>query len=187
MCKINMWNFLNNASIAAFIGAFIGALFAFILVIIRDRYRRNQIKKLLKSVVSHNLDFAKNKLQVVEKNIVRIKEHDRYNVASYMPFYTQSIKERQFQVLDLLSESEAQALDALIYRMEGINNLLNEVTSNAEKLKMLDENGASEDEISLVREEYTDSLEETKDNLNILKRFARDYVEGNPHKILEIT
>lgn len=180
-CKKNMWDFLNNASI----GAFVGALLAFFLVVITDLRRRYRYKNLLKFLVSDNLDHARNKIAAVQMNIALIKEDNKITGAPFIRFSTQSIKDYQFQVLDLLNANEKQGLDALIFWMEAIDNLLDEATINAEKLKNLIKNDASTPERSLAGTEYINSLEEGEKNLNYLIELAGYYVEGNPHKILE--
>ena len=69
--------------------------------------------------------------------------------------------------------------------MGAIDNLLDEATINADKLKNLIKNDASTPERSLAGIEYINSLEEAEKNLNYLIELAGYYVEGNPHKILE--
>lgn len=176
-----MWEFLNNATI----GAFVGAFSAFVLVMFTDWRRRHRIKTLLKFLVSDNLDHARPKLQAVKTNISLLKEDNKISGGPFMQFQTQSIKDYQHQVLDLLNANEKQGLDAIIYWMEGINGLLGEVDSNAQKLKQLIKDDASNSERSVAAREYIDSLEDTETNLNHFIELAGYYVEGQPHKILE--
>ena len=176
-----MWELLNNASLGAFVGAFA----AFVLVMFTDWRRRRRIKKLLKFLVSDNLDHARQKLEAVKTNIALLKEDNKITDGPFMQFQTHSIKDYQYQVLDLLDTNEKQGLDALIYWMEGINGLLDEVASNVQNLKQLIKNNASNPEKSEAAREYVDSLGETETNLNHFVELAGYYVEGKPHKILE--
>ena len=176
-----MWEFLNNASIGAFAGAFL----AFLLVVLTDWRRRCRIKNLLKYLVSDNLDHARQKNESVKTNIALIKEYNKITGAPFMQFQTQSIRDYQHQVLDLLNANEKQGLDALIYWMEGINGLLDEVAINAQQLKQLTKNNASNSEKSSAAKEYIDALEDTETNLNYFIELAGYYARGKPHKILE--
>lgn len=176
-----MWDFLNNASL----GAFVGAFSAFILVTATDIRRRYRQKRLLKFLVSDNLDHARQKIESVKTNIALIREDNKITGAPFMQFQTQSIRDYQHQVLDLLNANEKQGLDALIYWMEEINGLLDEVAINAQRLKQLIKNDSSNPEKSAAVKEYIDSLEDTETNLNYFVELAGYYVEGNPHKILE--
>ena len=176
-----LWEFLDNASL----GAFVGAFSAFFLVVLTDWRRRRRIKTLLRHLVSDNLDHARYKVEAVRTNIALIKEDNKITGGPFMQFQTQSIKDYQHQVLDLLNANEKQALDALIYWMEGINGILNEVASNAQRLKQLIKNNASNSEKGVAADEYINSLEETETNLHHFIKLAGYYADGTPHKILE--
>ena len=178
-----MWDFLNNASVGAFIGAFA----AFFLVVATDLRRRYRYKKLLTFLVSDNLDHARKKIKSVRTNIALIKEDNKVTGAPFMHFPTQSIKDYQFQVLDMLDANEKQGLDALIYWMEGIDGLLDEATDNAKKLKKLIKINASTLEKSSAGADFINSLEESETNLNHLIILAEYYVNGEPYKILEFS
>ena len=178
-----MWDFLNNASVGAFIGAF-AAFFLVVATVLRRRYR---YKKLLTFLVSDNLDHARKKLESVQMNIDLAKEDNKVTGAPFMHFPTQSIKDYQFQVLDMLDANEKQGLDALIFWMEGIDGLLDEATDKAEKLNKLIKNNASTFERSSAGTDFIDSLEEAKKNLNYLIILAEYYVNGEPYKILEFS
>jgi len=81
-------NFLNNASVAAFVGAFA----AFFLVIAND-WRRNRRKmKLIKNEISLNRDHAKDKLETMTRNRSLVTEHNQIISAPIIKFDSAVIK-----------------------------------------------------------------------------------------------
>jgi hypothetical protein len=172
---------LNNASV----GAFVGAFFAFILVAATDLRRRYRYRRLLTHLVSDNMDLARKKLESVQMNLALIQEDNKVTGSPFMHFPTQSIKDYQFQVLDILDANHKQGLDALVYWMEAIDGLLDEATQSANKLKQCIKRNSSNAERTEAATSYIDVLGESETNLNILIQLTGHYVNGEPHKILE--
>lgn len=185
----SIWGFLNNASL----GAFLGAVLAYFLVMLTDRRRQQNDKKSLKVLIENNRNHAKNKIRTVRKNLAMIKEENKLTGAPIMRFPTQLIKDYQFKVLSLMEENEAQVLDALVYWMEAIDDLLDEAIDYANDLKALVKKNKFglpvgddfESEIDLSKEIYIEFLEEAEGNLNHLVRLAGYYIDGDFHKIIE--
>ena len=171
----------NNPSVAAFIGA----LFAFLLVSATDLRRRYRIRNLLSYLISDNLDHARSKLEAIRTNIALIKEDNKITGAPFMRFPTQSIKDYQFQVLDILDANQKQGLDALIYWMEAIDDLISEATCKATELKDCIKLNAPNAERTLLVGEFISLLEEAEKNLNHFITLAGYYKEGKAHRILE--
>lgn len=176
-----MWDFLNNASV----GAFVGAFSAFLLVVATDLRRRYRYRTLLKYLISDNQDHAQKKLEAVRMNLALIREDNRVTPAPFMLFPTKSIKDYQFQVLDILNSNQKQALDALVYWMEAIDGLLSEATQNASELKRLVKENAATSERARVAGEYIDCLEEAEKNLGYFIKLSGYYVQGEPRKVVE--
>jgi hypothetical protein len=175
-----MWDFLNNASIGAFVGAFT----AFFLVVATDLRRRYRMRALLTHLVSDNLDLARRKLEAVQMNIALIKEDGRITGSPFMKFPIQSIKDYQFQVLDILNANNKQGLDGLVYWMQAIDELLLEATEYAKEIKKYIKNKDTDSE-KIAIADYIDVMEESEKNLVYLIQLAEFYVKGEPHKILE--
>lgn len=178
-----MWDFLNNSSIGAFIGAFA----AFFLVVITDWRRRRRYKKLLTFLVSDNLDHARHKIEAVRMSLSLIKEDGRVTDAPFMCFPTQSIKDYQFQVLDMLNANEKQGLDALVFWMESIDSLLGEATKNAGLVISLIKNKIEGSEELKAIDNYVIALEEAEINLSNFIKLAGYYVKGESYKIIEFS
>jgi hypothetical protein len=128
-----MFEFLNNASVAAFIGAFA----AFILVVLTDIRRRYRDRTLLRCLISNNLDIARKKLASIKMNRSILIEDNKITDAPFMPFSTQSIRDYQVRALDVLGTEEKQSLDAIMYWMESIDGLIASATSIAIQLILL--------------------------------------------------
>ncbi len=175
MCEI-----LNNGTVAAFFGAF----FAFLLVSVTDYRRRLRTKRLITHLVSDNIDLARLKSETIKTNLAMVKEDGNATGAEVMHFSVQSIRDCQFQVLDMLNSNQKQGLEALIYWMEAIDRLIDEAMSKARQLIEMDIL-APQDQRMPVLNGYTSSLEECEKNLNHFIEMAGHYVSGNPHKILE--
>lgn len=177
-----MWDFLSNASVAAFIGAFS----AFLLVAATDLRRRYRLRTLLRCQVSDSQDHARKKREAVQMNLALIREDRKITDAPFMRFPTRGIKDYELQVLDLLDANHKQGLDALIYWMEAIDDLLVKATSRASRIKELEIRGAADaEEKDLEVRRYIETLEEADRNLGCLVDLTGAYVEGKPHKILE--
>lgn len=167
------------------VSAFFGALFAFLLVAATDWRRRRRTKRLLTYLVSDNIDHARAKIEAVRTDIALIKEDNKITGAQCIRFPTESIKQCQHDVLDMLNANEKQALDALVFWMEAIDELISNAITIANKVVSLIRLDASNAEKMPLLEEYLDLLEEAERNLNHFIELAGHYKNGEPHKILE--
>ena len=188
-----MMNFLNNASIASLIGGIIGAVGAFLVVMITDRFRGEKDKESLRILVDNNRNHAKKKIRTVQMNLAMLTKEHRVTGATIMRFPTRLINEYQFKVLNLMEDNEAQALDALVYWMESIDDLLDEATDHAKELKslskqerfgLLAEPNVAEPKKTLANDECIECFEDAERNLNHLVELAGYYVNGEFNKIL---
>src|ERR1700694_3210364 len=101
--------FLENKSVAAFMGAFA----AFVLVIVTDRRRERRKVKNIRSEVELNLELAKGKLESVRSNRALMREHNRVMPAPILRFNTTLIRQLAAEVLSRLSLDQRRALEAL--------------------------------------------------------------------------
>lgn len=121
---------LNNQSISAFLGAF----FAFLLVALND-YRRDRKKiKNLRAEIEINLFLAKDKLESVRSNRAILEKNNQVIPARIMRFNTALIHQFSTDILNYLTIDQRRAIGALCYLMEEIDNLLNGVYEQAERL-----------------------------------------------------
>ena len=176
-----MWKILENPSVAAFLGAFS----AFLLVALTDWRRRRRIKQLLTFLVSDNLDLARRKTETVQTNIDLVRQDNKITCAEIMRFPTQSIKDYQFQILDMLSANQKQGLEALVYWMEAIDRLLESATKEAGEVVDLAKINGPDDVRASKAKSYLSTLEEAKKNLGYLIELSEYYVSGKPEKIIE--
>lgn len=176
-----MWEILNNASVAAFFGAF----FAFMLVVVSGWLKRRRQKSTLRFLISDNLDHARKKRRSTQVNIELLQEANKVMDSPYIRFPVQSVRDHQFQILDLLSAAEKQGLDTLIFWMDAIDELLFSATSKATELKALVQSDASIEEKSEAADQYSELLHESDKNLALLCTLCEYYVEGMPEKIID--
>ncbi|MDD3937047.1 hypothetical protein [Rhodoferax sp.] len=176
MCEL-----FNNATVAAFFGAF----FAFLLVVATDLRRRYLVRTLLTRNIASAKDLAEAKLQTVVTNIALVREDNRITAAPIMEFPLRAIEEQKLQVLDLLTSSQSQALEALLYWMRAIDDLIAEGVALAKKVKALSRvNGPDADRISLATE-YLELMGEAEKNIGYLRDLLAHYLNGRPELVLE--
>jgi hypothetical protein len=126
-------NFLNNASVAAFVGAFS----AFFLVIAND-WRRNRRKmKLIRNEISLNKDNAKDKLETIIRNRSLVTEHNQIVYAPIIKFNSPVIKQLATDILDRFSTDQRRAMDAICYTMDATDGLLDSAHSTRPKEPMI--------------------------------------------------
>lgn len=178
---LEMLDFLNNASVAAFVGAFC----AFLLVAVTDLRRRYKLRKLLRYQVSDCEDHARKKQEAVQMNLALIKKDGRITDAPFMKFPTHGMRDYALQILDLLDANHKQGLDALLYWMEAIDELLREATWRASRIKEFEIQSPDDPNKQIEVSRYIETLEEADRNLEYLADLAGAYVSGRPHNIIE--
>jgi hypothetical protein len=144
MCNKTM-EMLSNPTVSAFFGA----LFAFLLVAATDWRRRRRTKRLLTYLVSDNIDHARHNIESVKTNIALLKKDNKITGAPFIRFPTESIKQYQHDILDMFNANEKQALDALVFWMEAIEDLISNATEKANEIKSLIRQNASNEEKTL--------------------------------------
>lgn len=176
-----MWNFLNNASVAAFFGAF----FAFLLVMASSWLKRKQLKSTLTALIADNLDQARLKRKAVQANIQLVQEDGSVTDAPFMRFPVAHIREYQVQVLELLTAAQNQSIHALLFWMEQIDDLLSSATTKAAELKSLLRSGVSNEQQKGVAEQYLELMRASERNLGYLCQLCEYFVDRRPDKILD--
>jgi hypothetical protein len=180
MTDSSWWQFLNNASVAAFLGAFS----ALLLIVLNDWRRRHRSKTQLRYLVSDNIDHARAKLTSVERNLAMLSDN-QFVAVQIMPFPVLALKNKQIEVIDLLDSNENRGLDALLYWMEAIDGLLAEYRATANELRRAVESEADNAiRLRLAARMKTD-LEDAQRNLGILIRLCESFVSGKYYEILE--
>jgi hypothetical protein len=159
-------NFLNNASVAAFLGAFS----AFFLVIAND-WRRNRRKmKLIRNEIRLNKDHAKNKLEIMKGNRSLVTEHNKIISAPIIKFNSPIIRQLASEILDRFSTDQRRALDAVCYTMEATDGLLD---SAFDKTQKINDHGRKE-LIDRLVSDYNDAIV----NLGRLIEMCENYEKG---------
>lgn len=173
-------NVFQNPSVAAFIGA--GA--AFLLVIVNDWRRRRYKKRVLKNLVEDQSDAARSKLESI-RGMINMLENNVFCASPIMPFETAQLRVLQNEVLDLLDANHNQGLNALLYWMNTIDQLLSKVQYKSEILDELYRRNGPNDERLLLANWITDELRDADKNMGYLIKLFGYYVSGKPYKILE--
>ena len=181
MEEVLWWRFLNNASVAAFLGAFS----ALLLVVLNDWRRRRRSKNQIRYLVSDNLDHARVKLTSVQRNLEMLAEN-RFVPAPIMPFPIEALKNKQIEVIDLLDSNENRSLDALLYWMRAIDGLLEEYRSTANELRRAVELNTDNETRSRLGGRMKIDLQDAASNLEILISLCESYENGRYHEILEM-
>ena len=173
--------FLNNASVAAFLGAFS----ALLLVVLNDWRRRRRSKTQLRYLVGDNLEHARVKLRSVQNHLGLLAEN-RVAPAPIMPFPVGAIQSKQLDVIDMLGSNENRALDALLYWMDAIDGLLEDFRLRATELQRAIETNGDHATQNFLLGQVKTNLADAKRNIEILIGLCELYVEGKYHQILEL-
>jgi hypothetical protein len=128
-----MPDFLNNASIAAFLGAFA----AFFLVALTDWRRNRRKKKILFRQITINKQLAEKKKQSIQNNLKALTDHNKIIPSPIMRFSIDDINRLKSETLDFLTTNEKLSLDAIIYTMEAIDGLIKSVENKVSRIDEL--------------------------------------------------
>lgn len=113
---------LDNGSVAAFLGA----LAAFLLVIFTDwRRNRRKAKNVFLEVESCRF-HAEKKRQTVIDNRNQMRTANKLMPGRFIPFNSGLVRQLATEVLDQLTQDQRRAIDAIVFRMEGCDQLLEE-------------------------------------------------------------
>ena len=123
-------NFLDNASVAAFLGAFS----AFFLIIANDCRRNRRKMKLTRNEISLNKDHAKDKLETIISNRGLVTEHNQIVSAPIIKFNSAIIKQLATDILDRFSTDQRRAMDAICYTMDATDGLLDSAFDKTQKI-----------------------------------------------------
>jgi hypothetical protein len=167
---------LNNQSV----GAFIGALSAFFLVALTD-WRRNRRKAYnLVLEIDNAKDHAERKRSTVIENRDDVRNHNRVSPGRFMRFNSNLIRSLSTEVLDQLSPEQRRAIDAVCFRMEGVDQLLDEAFITA---RVLNESSVQADRAQKVKE-LIDHLDDAIINLGILTDMCEQFRQKKYDELL---
>ena len=126
---------LNNASVAAFVGAAFGGMFAVLTVAITDRWRDRRMVETIRGEIATAHGHATGKLETL-RNVLRLfREKRQVSAGEIMKFDVAVVRELKARVLHLLDPRQRQALDAVLFRMEGVDSHLDEVRRQQEAFR----------------------------------------------------
>ena len=167
------------------IAALIGAAGAYLLVFLTDLRRRYRKRTSIRNLMSDHLDTARFKTETVEDEIAKAAQ-SRVGGAPIMRFDTGTIRNLQSEVIDLLNANQNQAISAILYWMEAIDDELRLASQKATMVKALERREPDSQEKHHLFEEYKEILNESLRNLDTLKAMLNFYVDGQPENIVSI-
>jgi hypothetical protein len=179
MADLQDW--LNNASVSAFLGAFV----AFILVILTDARRRRRKLRQLRILINDNGEHASRKLQTVQTNLAMLREN-RFVRAPVMKFPVDSLRQLRPEVIDLIKSEENRSIDALLYWMEATDGLLDEAYQESRELTRLAEAGGPNDERARRGERMLRLYTEAEKNLGHLSGMFKGFASRRFDTILNL-
>jgi hypothetical protein len=171
---------LNNSSVAAFVGAFS----AFFLVALTDWRRRHRKKWLIKRRIAtlKEIGIAKRETAHI---MIKIIQNNRFDVAPVMKFPVDGLKSLQSETLDVLSSTEINAIDGLIYWMESIDGRFERVRSIAEELAIMVKKDTPVDTRLVKKIEMLAEYNDIIKNIRLFENMSTFYLKNEPEKILE--
>lgn len=161
---------LNNQSVAAFIGA--GA--AFLLVWFNDIRRERRKVKNIRSEIEMNQSLASAKLESTRRMRDSVRHHNEVIPAPILPFNTVLIRQLTAEVLSRLTLDQRRAVEALCYRMEGTDGILEEAYEMTKGLRELSVQADRIRAAERLVNEYADAIV----NLKILVEMCDRYNDG---------
>jgi hypothetical protein len=176
---------LSRDAWSAFLGAFLGVVGAVVTVLITDWLRDRRTVRTIGNQIATDRDHAKQKLKTVEAAIRLIRDEANVHPAEIIKFDVKAIREMKAQVLHRLEKKrhKNQALDAVIFRMEGTDSLIAKAQERAERLRDVSENAPIED-IATPMDHIATHWRDAATNLKILIPMADDYLAGKYKTVL---
>ena len=151
---------------------------------LNDLRRRYRTRRQLVFLISDVKDLTRSKIQSVQTNIEMIQANHATD-APIMKFPIAALKAHHLQVVDLLNANKNQAINALLYWMEAIDDLLDEARQTSARLRVLSEEDASNDIRERLAARMLEQFTDARGNLETLMTLCSYYEDGHPHKILE--
>lgn len=171
MCLGGLWQVLNNTSVGAFLGS--ASAFGFILLYdwIKDQKRVRQIANDIQRAASQ----IEPKRDALKRDLIALKSDDpEVRGGQMLPFGTEPTKRLLAEVRAHLGTDEQRAVDAILFRMDGIDADIAAAGSLCEDLFFDRElkQPKSQAQFELLPRLYTDSIT----NLNVLEQQVAHYV-----------
>lgn len=179
-CFKPIFSFLNNSSVAAFVGAFS----AYFLVALTDWRRRWRRRELVKRRIIVIRNIAEKKIETADRNITLIRG-GRFTSAPVMPFPVEDVRALCRDALDVLSETQINALDALVYWMAAIDGIFERARSLAEELEQMPNDGSCIKQRIKIGERMQAEFGHAEKNLGFFLSLSQFYIDGEPEKILK--
>ena len=128
--------------------------------------------------------MARNKLESI-RNMIQMMGENIFCASPIMPFDVAQVRLLQHDVIDLLDANQNQGLNAILYRMQAIDELLSKVLRKSEILDELSRRNAPNEERQFISEWILSELKDADRNMQILLIYFDNYVSGKPYLILE--
>lgn len=163
--------FFNNQSVSAFLGAFA----AFFLVVINDWRRERRKVKCIRAEFDVCLGHNDAKLETVLRMLMLLKDHNRVTPAPVMPFNTTIIRQLTAESIDKLTIHQRSSIDAICYRMEAIDGLLQDIYQLSLQLS----GAMGQADRIIAAERLATDLQDALVNLRILRLMLENYASKN--------
>jgi hypothetical protein len=164
-------DFLDNQSVAAFMGAFA----AFALVVLNDWRREARKVTNIAGEIAMNRSLAEGKLETVRRNRDLIRQYNEVNPAPILKFNTTLVRELSAEVLARLSVEQRRAIEALCYTMEATDGVLLDANGLARSFGSPSEPAGRIARAERLLAEYADAIV----NLKRLMEMCENYGSGN--------
>lgn len=172
-------HFFNNSSVAAFLGAFS----AFFLVALTDWWRKYKKKGLIKRQISILKETGISKKAIAQSNIDSLRSN-KCSVSPVMKFPVDDLRTLRRETLDILSSTQVNAIDGLIFWMESIDGVFERALALEKELAQLVEDNAPNEARSAASEKIQIEYNQVITHLGHFENMANFYVNNEPEKIL---
>ena len=168
-------DFINNASVAAFVGAFC----AFLLVMATDSWRRRRRKRLFAQLLADAVKGAEAKAVSLARTWSLLSHDDTVQPGEPRKFPTVDLMALRLEVASLLSAEERLSLDVLLFCMEAANHLLDKTEESAEQLYCLYIDKAVSDESRKLKRKLLLDLYAAVTTIRNVSELGKLYLAGS--------
>ncbi len=173
-------SFLQNPSVAAFVGA----ASAFFLITLNDWRRKRVKRRVLKAVIDDQAELAKDKIEGIRTNLNMLKDN-QFTASPFMPFSINQVSSLHNEVVEILNSHENKGIHILLYWMSAIDKLLDRILVKSEKLEYLFRVNGPNNEREFLAKWILDDLNDAIRNMDLIIRLFSLYTSGEAHKMVE--